>query len=146
MRNEALAKIAAGALSSLLFCVSEGSACRFVPRPFEEHLDRAAVVFEGKASSVEPTGDPNAPVEVVFEVRRWWKGGTGRRFKLYTDDSSCGLRARVGQVWLILGSGRDKIRTGLPSGNVLLESDGGPAGNTVPDVLRKRLGKGVKPR
>lgn len=131
---------------------ARAEACRFKPRPFAEDLERASVVFTGRVVAVEPaeTADKTSAssgVEATFAVERYWKGKVRKSVTVRTDGSSCGLRAAVGERWLILGSGETRIGTGLPSGNVLLElGDGRPAGNEIPEELTRRLGKGRRPK
>jgi len=105
------------------------------------------VVFLGRVVAVNSAQAPGSDVEIVFDVDRYWKGRIGKSFKIMTDISSCGLRAAVGEKWLILGSGESRIGTGIPSGNMLLQlEDGREAGNTIPALIGKKLGKGRRPK
>lgn len=101
----------------LLLPVAPALACScIVPKPPQESLQEAAVVFSGRVVRVEAAVFSSSsldPVTVTFAVDRWWKGPGTQRVTMKTarEGASCGYRFAEGSEYLVYayasGDGND---------------------------------------
>lgn len=103
--------------------VDKARACSCaMPGSPQEHLARASAVFSGRVKNVEeasegPFTSYTDPVEVVFEVKKVWKGGfSGDEEMIVTtarDGAMCGYGFVEGESYLVYANGEDILNVSL---------------------------------
>lgn len=92
------------------------------PQSASQELKRATAVFSGRVVEIKrhrQSSDLFATVEVVFEVRKAWKGVNHQRVSVFTSSQSaaCGYGFKEGRTYLVYAHGdeAEKLMTGLCS-------------------------------
>jgi hypothetical protein len=111
-------------------------------------LRRVDAVFFGEVieSSDRSTNSALGYVTITFKVERYWKGVKQDKVVIYSSNSNCGFRSRVGEKRLIYAykTAERKLNTDMCTlGAVRISRDYSP----MSDAAQMRyLGKGIKPR
>ena len=95
----------------LLVGVKSSFACTCAPpQSASQELKRATAVFSGKVVAIKrhkQSSDLFARVEVVFEVKKVWKGVDEAKVSVFTSSqsSACGYSFREGRTYLVYAEG-----------------------------------------
>ena len=110
-------------------------------------LASAERVFQGRVvavGSAEPVpGTPFRAIPLTFKVSRVWRGPVSEHVVIRTGDHTCGLRAEVGQEWVILATGNPP-GTGATSLDMLLAFPDGHATEHSTKSVEQALGPGTR--
>ncbi len=90
----------------LLFLYDAAYACRCPPRKPSADVSRSLAVFSGKVTNITFNRQPaeKGRYTVTFEVGQVWKGETKKKITLITGASSCDVRFREGESYLVFAS------------------------------------------
>ena len=91
---------------TLLFLYDAAYACRCLPGKPSADISRSVAVFSGKVIKVMFKQPPYeiGRYTVTFEVERVWKGEIKKKTVLITRASSCDVRFREGESYLVFAS------------------------------------------
>ncbi|MFN2455908.1 MAG: hypothetical protein ABR577_16990 [Pyrinomonadaceae bacterium] len=94
------------ASATLLFLYDAAYACRCPPMKPSADISRSVAVFSGKVVKVTFKQPPYevGRYTVTFEVERVWKGEIKKRTVVITRTSSCDVRFREGESYLVFAS------------------------------------------
>ncbi|KAB2443710.1 cobalamin biosynthesis protein CbiN [Bacillus luti] len=107
--------------SFIYFILPEKSyACECMKAAPEERLQKNDVVFEGKVLEVQ---EKDGKMEILFEVKKIWKGTSSSQVIVYTSFSSCTFPFAEGGEYLVFSSyrGEGKLETSICSGTKRLD-------------------------
>jgi hypothetical protein len=98
-------------------------ACTCVPpQSASQELKRATAVFSGKVVEIKRHKQPSnlfGTVEVIFEVKKVWKGVDETRVSVFTSSqsSACGYGFKEGRTYLVYahGSAEERLATSICS-------------------------------
>lgn len=110
--------------SFILIVLPEKSyACECMKVSPEERLQKTNVVFEGKVLEVQEKG---GKMEILFEVKKIWKGTSSSQVIIYTSFSSCTFPFAEGGEYLVFSSyrGEGQLETSMCSGTKRLDEAG----------------------
>ncbi|MBG9539605.1 cobalamin biosynthesis protein CbiN [Bacillus thuringiensis] len=110
--------------SFILIVLPEKSyACECMKVSTEERLQKTNVVFEGKVLEVQEKG---GKMEILFEVKKIWKGTSSSQVIIYTSFSSCTFPFAEGGEYLVFSSyrGEGQLETSMCSGTKRLDEAG----------------------
>ncbi|MDQ4484585.1 cobalamin biosynthesis protein CbiN [Bacillus cereus] len=110
--------------SFILIVLPEKSyACECMKVSPEERLQKTNVVFEGKVLEVQEKG---GKMEILFEVKKIWKGTSSSQVIIYTSFSSCTFPFTEGGEYLVFSSyrGEGQLETSMCSGTKRLDEAG----------------------
>ncbi|PEW76744.1 cobalamin biosynthesis protein CbiN [Bacillus cereus] len=98
-------------------------ACECMKASPEERLQKTDVVFEGKVLEVQKK---DGKMEILFEVKRVWKGTSSSQIIIYTSFSSCTFPFGEGGEYLVFAfnRGEGKLETSMCSGTKRLDEAG----------------------
>lgn len=111
-------------LSLVLICSfifsDKSYACDCTKSSPEDRLQKNDVVFEGKVLEVQ---EKDGKMEILFEVKKIWKGTSSSQVIIYTSFSSCTFRFAEGGEYLVFSSyrGEEKLETSICSGTKRLD-------------------------
>jgi hypothetical protein len=94
------------AFIALLFLYDVAHGCRCPPRKPSANIPRSVAVFSGKVINVTFKQPPYevGRYAVTFEVERVWQGEIKKQTVLITRASSCDVRFREGERYLVFAS------------------------------------------
>lgn len=94
------------AFATLLFIYDSAYACRCPPGKPSADISHSVAVFSGKAVDVTFKQPPHETgrYRITFEVERVWKGEIKKEIVLVTGTSSCDVRFREGESYLVFAS------------------------------------------
>jgi hypothetical protein len=122
-------------------------ACRGPFPTWDVALAGAERVFQGTVTAVgdaqQVPGDPFGVVPLTFRVTRVWRGPVSQTVVIRTGNHTCGLRAEVGQQWVILAAGNPP-GTGATSLDVLLTFADGRRTEHSTRPVEQALGQGTR--
>lgn len=111
--------------SFILIVLPEKSyACECMKVSPEERLQKTNVVFEGKVLEVQEKG---GKMEILFEVKKIWKGTNSSQIIVYTNGGDCVFHFVEGGEYLIYSSQRGsekQLHTNSCSGTKRLDEAG----------------------
>ncbi|HFJ9441729.1 MULTISPECIES: cobalamin biosynthesis protein CbiN [Bacillus] len=98
-------------------------ACECMKASPEERLQKTDVVFEGKVLEVQKK---DGKMEILFEVKRIWKGTSSSQIIIYTSFSSCTFPFGEEGEYLVFAfnRGEGKLETSMCSGTKRLDEAG----------------------
>ncbi|MGG0299984.1 cobalamin biosynthesis protein CbiN [Bacillus albus] len=98
-------------------------ACECMKASPEERLQKTDVVFEGKVLAVQ---EKDGKMEILFEVKKIWKGTSSSQIIIYTSFSSCTFSFGEGGEYLVFAfnRGEGKLETSMCSGTKRLDEAG----------------------
>ena len=98
-------------------------ACECMKASPEERLQKTDVVFEGKVLEVQKK---DAKMEILFEVKRIWKGTSSSQIIIYASFSSCTFPFGEEGEYLVFAfnRGEGKLETSMCSGTKRLDEAG----------------------
>ncbi|PFL71174.1 cobalamin biosynthesis protein CbiN [Bacillus cereus] len=107
--------------SFTFFILPERSyACECMKASPEERLQKTDVVFEGKVLEVQ---EKDGKMEILFEVKKIWKGTSSSQIIIYTSFSSCTFPFGEGGEYLVFAfnRGEGKLETSMCNGTKRLD-------------------------
>ncbi|HDR4558738.1 hypothetical protein [Bacillus cereus] len=114
-------------LSLVLICSfifsDKSYACDCTKVSPEDRLQKNDVVFEGKVLEVQ---EKDGKMEILFEVKKIWKGTSSSQIIIYTSFSSCTFPFGEGGEYLVFAfnRGEGKLETSMCSGTKRLDEAG----------------------
>ncbi len=90
----------------LLFLYDAALACRCPPRKLSTNVSRSLSVFSGKVTKITFNQLPaeRGRYTVILEVEQVWKGEIKKKITLITQATSCDIRFREGESYLVFAS------------------------------------------
>lgn len=138
-RRRAASRLVASAMAVSAFFeidVSRARACSCMAVSFEDQLERASVVFEGRVEADRVEGMRRI---VRFRVTQAWRGVSSEVVEVHTarDSAACGFNFVFGEHYLVYATGS----TGAPEVSLCSRT----ARMDDADEDRRRLGSGTVP-
>jgi len=102
---------------------SPADACKFLPAPLDENIQRAGAVFVGAVERTEGQFSSGQGGVAWIKVLAARKGpAAGQTVEVRSNMGSCSQVFSPGEQWLVLakGAGPSKFETNMPSGSLLL--------------------------